>query len=330
MNQQSAPPSFPARLLANHRLRRLVPVMFYVLLVVFLVLYLKNIDWSKLQHLRVNWWYVAVASIIGLAARYWQILVWLVILRSLGATGLKPHRRQLAYVYAKSWLGRYIPGTAPWILGKIYFASRHGIPREKLAVSSLLEGALEVVTLLALSFLMLLLDNRFDVISGPTRLFMGIAIVICVIAMLPAVFNRLILLAYKLLRRRTLSSEHLATSRTVASGAALYVVGSLLSGLALFFIAKGVYLPLSYHDMFFIIGASNLAGALGMLAIFAPSGIGVREGVQLVLFSALMPKSIALVIVVVSRLWSVVIDFIFFGIARLLVDKADSPTDLPS
>jgi uncharacterized membrane protein YbhN (UPF0104 family) len=311
-----------SKLSASKPLRRAVPLIFYALLVIFLVLYLHDLDWAKLKHVHVSWWYVAVASVAGLAARYWQVVVWLNILHNLGAKGLKPHRRHLAYVYAKSWMGRYIPGTAPWILGKVYFASKHGIPKEKLGVSSLLEGALEIVTLLVLSFLMLLSDTRFDVINGSTRIFMAVAIAVCVIAMVPAVFNRLVSFAYRLLRRKTLATEHLASPKTILSGAGLYVISSILSGLSLFFIAKCVYLPLSYHDILFVMGASNLAGALGMLAIFAPSGIGVREGVQLVLLSALMPKSIALVIVVVSRLWSVAMDFAFFGCSQLVLRLA--------
>jgi uncharacterized membrane protein YbhN (UPF0104 family) len=317
---QTPTPSLKSTLV--RQARRALPPLFYALLVLFLVLYLHGIDWSKLHGLRLNWGFIIIATVIGVSDRFWQVLVWIVLLHRLGARNLVSHWRQLTYVYAKSWMGRYIPGTAPWILGKIYFASRHGIPRAKLAVSSLLEGALEIVVLLALSFTMLLFDSRFSVINSATRWFMGIAIAACVVAMAPPVFNRLVSIGYRLMRHKSLEREHLVTNKTILSGAGLYVIGSLMSGIAFFFIAKSIYHPLAYHDLPFLIGASNLAGALGMLAIFAPSGIGVREGVLLVLLGTLMPKSVAVVIVVVSRLWGVAADFVYFGLARAIAGRS--------
>ncbi len=68
--------------------------------------------------------------------------------------------------------------------------------------------------------------------------------------------------------------------------------------------------------MLFVIGVSNLAGALGMLAIFAPSGIGVREGILLGLLSIVMPTEFALLVTVTSRLWDVALDGIFFAIGK--------------
>src|SRR5438045_2740725 len=118
------------KLLQSPRLRkwvaRVVPVVFYGMLVLFLALYLRSIDFSKLAHLQINWWYLALASVLGLLKNYMGTFTWFVILRSLGATNLHL-QKQLIYIYAKAWMGRYIPGTAPWILGKIYFASQHGI-----------------------------------------------------------------------------------------------------------------------------------------------------------------------------------------------------------
>lgn len=297
-------------------MKKAVPLGFYALLIVFLFFYLKSIDFDKFSHTHFAWGYVAVASVIALVSRYWQVFIWFVLLRSLGAKDLHKSISQLTYVYAKSWLGRYIPGTAPWILGKIYFASQHGISKNKLAVSSLLEGGLQIAVVMAVAFLMLIFDSRLDVIDIKLKLLMAGILAVCAIAMLPPVFNRLISFAYKLLRRKTLEREHLASGATITKGASLYTVGALLSGLSLFFIAKAVYPGLSYHNLFFVMGAGNLAAAASMLAVFAPSGLGVREGIQLVLLSLIMPKEFALLVTVLTRLWSVVIDFLFFGLSK--------------
>jgi glycosyltransferase 2 family protein len=299
-------------------IKKVLPVIFYVLIIAFLVLYLRDVNFAALANVHINWSYFVIASGLALVARYWGVYIWVRLLRGLGATELKV-TWQLAYVYAKAWMGRYIPGTAPWILGKIFFASAQGISKNKLAVSSMLEGGLQVVATLAVAFALLLVDARLDVVSPELKIVMVVVLAGCVIAIIPSVFNRLVLVAYKLVRpHKQFPIEHLANGRIIAWGAFLYIFSALLTGLAAFFAAKTVYPELGYDDMLFVMGPSNLAGALGIVAFFAPSGIGVREGIMLVLLSLVMPKEIALLVTIISRLWGVLVDFLFVSLSKLL------------
>lgn len=295
---------------------KLFPVVFYGLLIIFLAIYIQNLDWSKLKAVRVSWPYLGIATVLALGMRHWGAFVWLTLLKSLGAVDLRSRRVQLLYVYAKSWLGRYIPGTAPWILGKIYFASQLGVSKNKLAVSSLLEGALQIVVTLIIAFIILLFDPRVDVIDPGFKLLLAVILLGCIITLIPGVFGRIISLAYKVVKRKTFPTEHMAGRSTILKGAGLYVIGAILGGLSFFFIAKTVYAPLGYNDMLFVLGASNLASAVSMLAIFAPSGLGVREGIQVLLLSLIMPVEFAILIAVVTRIWNVAVDFVFLGMAR--------------
>ncbi|MFI5212565.1 MAG: lysylphosphatidylglycerol synthase domain-containing protein [Candidatus Saccharimonadales bacterium] len=294
-----------------------IPYVFYSLLILFLVLYIKHIDFTQFQSVHFVWQFVVIGSLLGLGMRFWQIFIWMTLLKNLGAKDLRKSIVQLAYVYAKSWLGRYIPGTAPWILGKIYFASKHGISKSKLAVSSLLEGGLQIAVVMIVAFVLLIFDPRLSVINGTIKLLMVGVLAACIVAIFPPVFNRLISLAHRLLRKKKISPDDLASNKTIVQGALLYIVGALLSGTALFFIAKAVYPALGYNNLLFVVGVSNLAGALGMLAIFAPSGIGVREGILLTLLSLVMPPEYALIVTVTSRLWDVGLDLLFFAITKL-------------
>ena len=299
---------------------KLIPWVFYGLLLVFLVLYLRSIDYSKLADISISWPYVLIATAFALAFRYWGAFIWVVLLHSLGAATVRLNRT-LVYIYAKSWLGRYIPGTAPWILGKIYFASQQGISKNKLAVSSLLEGALQIIVQFLFALALLAFDPRLDIISGQIKLLILVAIVGCVVALIPAVFNKLVATAYQLIKKKTFAREHYASGRTIGKGFGLYVIGALLSSLSLFFIAKAVYPALGYDQLLFVMGVGTLSGAVSMVAIFAPSGLGVREGIQLALLSLIMPTEYALVITVVTRLWSILVDMLFFAAARLFKQK---------
>ena len=301
-------------------LARLVPFVFYVLLVAFLVLYLRSVDFSKLAHLHINWWYFALATLIALMTRYAGTYTWIVILRTLGATDIRMSR-PLINVYAKAWMGRYIPGTAPWILGKIYFASKYGISKQRLAVGSLLEGGIQVVTLLVFSLALLIFDKRLDILGAEFKLLMVGVALIGIVILAPPIFNRIFALAYKLMRGKTMDNSSLASGKTIAYGSSLYLLNACMNGLSLFFIAKGFDPGLSYSNILFVIGAASLATAASMIAVFAPSGLGVREGIQLVLFALIMPKSLAVAVTVAMRLWSVGTDFAFWGISRLAVGK---------
>jgi uncharacterized membrane protein YbhN (UPF0104 family) len=311
----------------KRRALRLIPVVFYALMILFLVLYLQSLDFSKLRGLHVQWGYLLLATVLGLATRYFGAFIWLTILRSLGANTLR-YEPYLVYVYAKAWLGRYIPGTAPWILGKIYFASQRGISKQKLGISSLLEGGIEVVTMLVLSFVLLAFDARLNIVPEDVKLLMIAVAIVGIIALVPPLFNRWVSYVYRLVRHRVLDREHLPSHVTITRGSVLYLATSLINGVSLFFIAKAFYPELGYDDMWFAIGASSLAGAAGMVAFFAPSGLGVREGIQIALFSLIMPTEIALAVTVATRLWIVGVDFVFFGLTRLLAGPATgTPTD---
>jgi uncharacterized membrane protein YbhN (UPF0104 family) len=299
-------------------LRLALTISFYVALVAFLGLYLASIDYSVLATIRPAWGWLIVASVTGLAFRLWQVHIWTTMLRGLGATDVRL-TPALVDVYATSWLGRYIPGTAPWILGKIFFASKHGISKARLAVSSVLEAAIQVAVLLALSSLMLLFDPRLAVLAPWLRVAMAAAVVACVVGLLAPVFNRGMALLFRIARRGTLAAENRASGRTILIAAGQNVVGALLTGASLFFAAKAVWPQLGFDDFGYVAASSNVASAVSMFAVFAPAGIGVREGVQLALLNAIVPAAVTVVIVVLTRAWATVMDVLFFAIGRVAV-----------
>jgi len=294
-------------------LKPFITIAFYTLLAAFLVIYVVNTDWSTFADIDIDARFLVLAAIAALGFRYWQTFIWITVLRGLGAHDVRMNA-ELIHVYAKSWLGRYIPGTAPWILGKIYFASLHGVSKSKLAVGSLLEGAIQIAVLLVTSSVLLLLDPRLDVLPVEYSYAMIAVIVVSVIALLPPVFNLLIGLAFRILRRPGLSADNKVGPRTILIAAGQYTVGALMSGLSLFFIVKALYPALALSDALFVIASGNLAGAASMLAIFAPGGIGVREGIQLLLLGIVIPGAIALVAVVFTRVWGIFMDLAFFGL----------------
>ena len=299
---------------ARKALLRVLPWIFYSLIAIFAFYYLKNINWAALASVQINWWWMAAATVASIGVRYWFAGIWLFLLRSLGAK-LHGQQNELYLVYAKSWLGRYIPGGATWILGKIYFATKLGISKAKLGISSFLEGALQIIVVIISAALMLAVDPHVQSLGRGWVWLLLLGAVLGLLAVYPPIFNRVIRFGYSKVRKQDLDHEHLPNTRTIGRGILAFAVSSILSGLSFYFVAAAVDPSLGWDSLAFIIGASNLASALSMLAVFAPAGLGVREGIQLSMLLLVMNPEQALVATVMMRLWSIVMDALFAALA---------------
>ena len=73
--------------------------------------------------------------------------------------------------------------------------------------------------------------------------------------------------------------------------------------------------PLPVSQFLYAAGIYGISCIIGILAIFAPSGIGVREGIMVLGLGLVMPSEYAVIISIVSRLWMSVSELILIGIA---------------
>jgi uncharacterized membrane protein YbhN (UPF0104 family) len=291
--------------------KKLIPVVFYALVIVFGAIYLTRIDWQGLSEITINPWWLLVATAFSLLTRFWFAEIWLFLLKRLGAN-LDGNRAKLFVVYSKAWLGRYIPGGAAWIFGKIYFASQVGVSKTKLAISSFLEGALQIIVVLVSAAALLALDPRASQF-GPLWVWGLIAVcVVGLLAVYPPIFNRVVKFGYLKARKKQLDDADLPNNRTIGMGILAFGGSAIISGLSYFFIAKTLVPDLSFTDVFYVVGTANLASALSMLAIFAPAGLGVRETIQLTTLLVIMNPAQAVAVTVFMRLWSIVLDLVFW------------------
>jgi glycosyltransferase 2 family protein len=304
-----------------HRIRHiprwLISLVFFSLIAVFLALYLQSIDFSKLRNLPFNWSLFTLSFAVGLLFLFLGAYIWRVILRALGASDL-PNYRTTTKVYARAWMGRYIPGTVTWIAGKVYLASGWGISKSRLSVASLLEGGSQVLGTVFVAFILLGFDSRLDVLPTSAKLaLIGLGVMVLVV-LIPVVFNKILAIAFKVIGRRTASDDLRINGQAVTRSFGLYVIGGIIQGCASFLVIKSIAPELSYGDLGYIIGIIGLSTVAGMAAPFAPSGIGIKDGLLLILLTAILPNETALAATVIIRLWSVLLDLLFLAISSLL------------
>lgn len=284
---------------------------FYAAIVAAFGWFLATVDWSALDGIEVGWAWLVAATVVALAFRYLGVVVWRVVLARLGAPRL-PRFRVLADIYAKAWLARYIPGTVPWIAGKIYLAAEQGISKSRLAVSTLVEAAAQVVAVGAVSLALLTIDPRIGEISPALRLVVAAGAVAGFIAMVPPVFNRLLAVAFRVVRR----GEPVAVDWPVVRDAlALYGGGAVISGLSYALLMRSVVPDVSAADLVFLVGAFGFSGVVGVLTPLVPSGLGTRDATQLALLLIILPAPTAALVVLLSRVWSAAVDVLFWAVA---------------
>lgn len=296
-----------------------ITAVFYAVLIGFLARYLRGTNWSELARLEFSPLYLIAALPFSLGSRFLQPVAWSVLIRGYGDR--PPPYAQITRVYAISWMGRYIPGKVAWIGAKIFFGREYGIRPSTLAATSVAEAALHLTTALTLALVLIGLGGDALVLSSDLRLLAVAALVGLAIFLAPPVFNRATDWARALARSRTEGVAGAVSFRTLLTSGALYLLIHALSGPSIWLVVQSMYPAVAGGLIVELTAAVLLAGTLGTLALFAPAGLGVREGILIVLLGLLIPRSVAVAAVLVLRLWSILMDFAYYALAMLL-DRA--------
>lgn len=291
--------------------------IFYLLLAWILVRYLAGTDWTQLATLEWRPAFLLLALPLSMLPRLVQPIAWRVLIA--GYDEAPPPYPQITRVYATSWLGRYIPGKLAWIGAKVHFGRAHGVSAGTLAATGIAEAGIQMMTALALAFLLFAISGEAR--PGDATLWVPAlaAFAVMVVALTPPVFNAIAARGARLLRRDAApgNAGRLKAS-AVAWSSLLYLGVHAVGGLATWAVIASIYDALPIASIPLLTASFLLAGTLGTLAVFAPSGLGVREGILMILLATLLPKSVAAVAVVVLRLWSIAMDLAFYGIAVAL------------
>ena len=99
----------------------------------------------------------------------------------------------------------------------------------------------------------------------------------------------------------------------------LFIANWLVAGSGFFMLVHAIY-PVTASQWLYIGGIYGLSTIIGILALFAPSGIGVREGILTAGLVLIMPEEYAVTISLISRLWQTVAE-IFLVAGAFLVNK---------
>jgi len=208
-----------------------------------------------------------------------------------------------AYLY--SILGKYIPGKVFMLAARVPAYEKKGVPIRKVAVCFLLEN---VCTLLGAGFLFLisLLFFPNDVLKD-YMVAVIIFIVLFFVCIHPKIMNFFLRLVGKIIKKNDMEIpfSYLQMLKIVV----LFIGNWMIVGTGFYMLVTSIY-EIPGSQLLYVGGVYGLSAIIGIISIFAPSGIGVREGIMVLGLSLIMPNEYAVIIGVVSRLWATVAELL--------------------
>ena len=279
--------------------------------------HIQRIDWRAV-HFDLPYALAAGACVVLVTIS--QIVAYRLLLAAYGSAPSWAQAATLSWLPA---LGKYVPGKIAAITGTVYLLRRFKISAPVALSVALMGDVLAVLTGLIVAAPLLRLPEIRAKLPG-SWVWCAIVIAAALVCLWPPVFSALVNIVLKKLKRPPL---------TTVPRLSYYILPVLAAGtqwffwgLALWCTARSVQI-VSIAHLPAMICMIALANTVGYLMIFAPGGIGVREGI---LLGALLPiiGNVSAVVVLVLRLIQTIVEIGLAAIGIMIIKKQDMPTEV--
>lgn len=257
-----------------------------------------KIDWSQF-HPNIALLLAGLAVMAAYTLVY-GLTLWL-LLRSLDRT--VPVGRGVG-IFLVAALGRYVPGKVAAVAGAAWMLARAGVSLP-LGVGVVFVHAV-LTSVLGLAFGSLAMLNQTGQEMVPLwGVWIGLGIAVCLVALYPPAFIAAVNMALRLVRRAPI--EHRPERGPLLAAIALVVVRYVGLGTTAWLMAAAV-LGAPAGQWWLFMAAATVAQVAGFVAFFAPAGVGVREGVYLLMLGPVIGMEWATLTALLLRLAQVVVD----------------------
>ncbi len=238
-----------------------------------------------------------------------SVWFWRQLMRALGG---RPNFTNAARAYYCGSLGKYVPGKAMVLVLRGSLMNGRGCAGRTAAITA----AYETLTMMGTGLLVgLLLAPLPDWMPARDQSWLVPVVVLAVLVALPVIARLLGWAVVKMSRpdlvelNRVSESDSLSAESRLAiptwlvgAGCSAFLVSWAIQGLSLGMTLGAVGEPLRWHDWPLWSGAMALSTSLGFAVLFAPAGLGVREGILLgILTQAGIDAGAAVAVTVLSR-----------------------------
>jgi len=264
-----------------------------------------------------------LALAVAIVAAYYLVFV-LGWLRILAAYGIRIPYRVALQAEMLSMLAKYVPGGVWTPTARVVALRRFGVRETPVVLTSiLLEAGLSALAGVGVFLVGLAIIGGADVPLLP----LGAFGVLVAFLLYPPVFAAV---ARRLLRPFGAQDVTPLPARTAFELLGFYALTWPLGGAALFFMLRSVGGDPSFSSIPFLGGISAVGAIVAVLAIFAPSGLGVREASMYGLLLAVVGEAVALGATVLNRLAITVVEAALLLVGALLIRRRDASAHLES
>lgn len=262
-----------------------------VLLAVFYYIFTAVNDLIQSDY-HINKLYLCLSFFFTLVAYLMQLGIWFFLARSFG---INVSFLAAANAWSLSQLGKYIPGKVGLFLIRMNIHSQ--VPKRVIAVAT----GVEFITSMASACLLVLISIVF-IPQWPSSSLRWMALILaclCIVILYPPILKILTNWTFKLIRREPLND--MPSYALLLKLVGVNILVGLPYGLGLFFAFNSFY-PIGWNYFFIITAVYYAAAIIGVAAIFAPAGIGVREGIVFLILPVLISKPVVIFATILTRI----------------------------
>ncbi len=237
---------------------------------------------------------------------------WKLIMRRLGSA---LNFATAFWIISLSQVAKYVPGGIWFALGRVYLGRAKDLKADAIAISVVIETALTFLACILLLFLSLIFAGK---LSAQRTWLVIPAFLVFLVLMQPSVLNWFLGIALKIFRRPAVTLD---MSYRQLLELSIYFIGFLVAQLlGFYFLINSIY-AVNISKIFELSAAYLISWMSGFVVVFAPGGLGVREGMMTLLLSPILPVPLAIAISFLSRVWLTIFEIVIF-ITGLIVRKA--------
>lgn len=231
------------------------------------------------------------------------------------------------YAYIYGTMGHYIPGKISVVLGRIIALSPLGITRETAILCVFYETLITIAISFAVSLPLILITNIIGLGQYYLRIVLAISIFAAIMVFIfTPLFKKSVFMILRLFKISLPDHGIFLNYQALWRAIIRYMISYLCLMLAFYCFCRSIADLSCDIRTFYIVGASLIfSGAVGLIALFAPSGLGVREA-GIVYFTAaatsLIPLEIALLIAVCYRFLTAIVEIVLFLVTVWLYKRA--------
>jgi len=297
------------------RIMQIFKYLFLVLVAVFLIRYFKNNAADFASRIKSIDRTVFISAVLVFFVYKFMHALLFHYITVLNDCDIDWKDAVIAFLF--SILGKYIPGKVFMLLARIPPYAERGRSVRKVTVCFFLEN---LCTLLGAAFLFILsllfMPASFrEQYSWVVWAAIGM-IIVFLICLNPKILNFFLRIAGKLIGKKDM--EISITYSQMLKVVFLFMLNWLVNGVGFYLICRSICPEVTLNYLFFVAGLFGLSVVIGILALFAPAGVGVREGILIAGLVLIISRADADAISIVARLWMTVSELIMIAAAAII------------